>query len=112
MPTPEVPGTPVASLADALREDGVMPSTSDYRVRNNVMRHEYRVLSEEEKKHMQAVKDVGYQFVRLLHLIGGTVSNFDSLPPRVSVPQGSRDLSLSQTAIEEAVMWAVKHITK
>lgn len=32
-------------------------STSDERTTNNVMRHEYRVLSEPEKLQMQAVKE-------------------------------------------------------
>lgn len=70
-------------------------STSDNRVVNNVMRHEYKVLSAEEKAQMQSIKDIGLEFHTLL----------DTLPP-------SRELSLAKTKIEEAVMWAVKHITK
>ena len=41
-------------------------STSDDRVVNNVMRHQYRVLSDAEKERMQAIKDVGLQFHELL----------------------------------------------
>lgn len=79
-------------------------STSDERVVNNVMRHNYRVLSDAEKAQMASLKDSGLEFVSLLHAIGNTDPNGDRL--------GSRELSLAQTKIEEAVMWAVKHVTK
>lgn len=69
-------------------------STSDDRTVNNVMRHEYRVLSDDEKAQMQAVKDKGLELHELIESIGG-----------------SRELSLAKTKTEEAVMWAVKHIT-
>ena len=68
-------------------------SEGDQRTANNIVRHQYRVLSEEEKAKMLAVKDAGLAF---LELIGG----------------GSRELSIAATKIEEAVMWAVKDITK
>lgn len=70
-------------------------SASDARVVNNVMRHEYRVLDEAEKANMKIIKDKGLEFWQLVGRLGH-----------------SRELSLSQTKIEEAVMWAVKHITK
>lgn len=70
-------------------------STSDERVVNNVMRHEYRVLSDIEKLAMQTIKDQGLA----LH------DTFDKLG-------ASRELSLAKTKVEEAVMWAVKHITR
>ena len=73
----------------------MVDSTSDERTINNVMRHEYRVLSDEEKIVMKAVKDVGLEFITALDGIGS-----------------SRELSLAKTKIEEAVFWAVKHITK
>ena len=79
-------------------------STSDARVVNNVMRHEYRVLSDAEKVHMQDLKDAGLAFIQKLHAIGGTDANAERL--------GSRELSVAGTKIEEAVMWAVKHLTK
>lgn len=71
-----------------------MKSTSDERVENNVMRHEYRMLTADEKAMMQAVKDTGLAFHDMCEEIGQ-----------------SRELSLAKTKIEEAVMWAVKHIT-
>lgn len=69
-------------------------STSDERTVNNVMRHEYRVLSDQEKALMQAIKDKGLELHSLLEGIGH-----------------SRELSLAKTKVEEAVMWGVKHIT-
>jgi hypothetical protein len=69
-------------------------STSDERTVNNVMRHAYRVLSDEEKAQMQRVKDLGLELHDLLERIGS-----------------SRELALAKTKTEEAVMWAVKHIT-
>lgn len=69
-------------------------STSDQRTVNNTMRHAYRVLSDTEKAQMQDIKDAGLAF----HDLVGSVGQ-------------SRELSLAKTKIEEAVMWAVKHIT-
>ena len=77
---------------------GGIDSTSDDRVQNNVMRHEYKVLSENEKIDMQAIKDAGLDFYRHIETIESHSST-------------SRELSLAKTKIEEAVMWAVKHIT-
>ena len=78
-------------------------SCSDERVTNNVMRHEYRVLSDLEKNQMKGLKDSGLSFVNLISAIGGT---------QQGQMQASRELAMAQTKIEEAVMWAVKHITK
>jgi hypothetical protein len=61
---------------------------------NNVMRHQYRVLSDDEKSAMQTVKDRGLELWNVFDNIGQ-----------------SREMSLAKTKIEEAVMWAVKHIT-
>lgn len=79
-------------------------STSDQRTVNNVMRHAYRVLSDEEKAAMQKLKDLGLEFVSLLHKIGNTAAQGEKY--------ASRELSIAGTKVEEAVMWAVKHITK
>lgn len=69
-------------------------STSDERTVNNVMRHAYRVLTDDEKATMQKIKDDGL----VLHDYFSSIGN-------------SRELSLAKTKIEEAVMWAVKHVT-
>ena len=79
-------------------------STSDDRTVNNLMRHKYRVLTDVEKQQMQELKDAGLAFAHLLHIIGGTEPTGER--------QGSRELSLAQTKIEEAVMWGTKHITR
>lgn len=70
-------------------------STSDQRTVNNVMRHAYRVLSDEEKLQMQAIKDKGLELWTFIDGIGQ-----------------SRELSLAKTHVEEVVMWAVKHVTR
>lgn len=79
-------------------------STSDERTANNAVRHQYRVLSDEEKLRMATIKDLGAAFISQLHQIGGTDPNGDR--------QASRDLALAQTHAEDAVMRAVRHITK
>ena len=71
-------------------------NTNDERTVNNLMRRQYRVLSDDKQHQIQALKDKGLEFVELLHDAGQT----------------SRELSIAQTKIEEAVMWAVKHITR
>lgn len=73
----------------------MVDSASDQRTANNVMRHEYRVLSEAEKVQMKAIKDKGLELHDLITSIGD-----------------SRELSLAKTKAEESVMWAVKHLTK
>lgn len=77
-----------------LETDEMVDSTSDDRTRNNVMRHEYKVLTEVEKAQMKYLKDEGLIFHDYLEALGT-----------------SRELSLAKTKIEEAVMWAVKHVT-
>lgn len=72
-----------------------MDSTSDERTVNNVMRHEYRVLSEVEKVSMKAIKDKGLEFFELLDKLGS-----------------SREISIAKTKTEEAVMWGIKYLTK
>lgn len=73
----------------------VVDSTSDQRSVNNVMRHLYRVLTDAEKQQMQAIKDKGLELHDLIESIGA-----------------SRELSVAKTKTEEAVMWAVKYLTR
>ena len=70
-------------------------SASDDRTVNNTMRHAYRVLSDADKANMTAIKDAGLAFHDLIEGMGN-----------------SREISLAKTKVEEAVMWAVKHITR
>lgn len=83
-------------------------STSDERTANNVMRHEYRILSEEEKLQMQDIKDLGAAFIATLHRIGRTTPPSSKGEP---LRMGSPELALSHREVEVAVFWAVKHIT-
>lgn len=69
-------------------------SASDNRTANNAVRHAYRVLSDVEKGQMVAIKDAGATLLNLIADIGN-----------------SRELSIARTKTEEAVMWAVKHVT-
>ena len=70
-------------------------STSDDRTANNAVRHTYRVLTDAEKAQMTDLKDIGAALIAKCQEIGA-----------------SRELSLAITKAEEAVMWAVKHVTK
>lgn len=69
-------------------------SASDART-TNVMGHEYRVLTDGEKATMKDLKDKGLELLELIEAAGQ-----------------SRELSIAKTKTEEAVMWAVKHVTK
>lgn len=87
------------------KDDNVIPavgkavdSASDARVVNNggnTMRSTYRVLDDAEKAHMHAIKSKGEELLQVIQNLGT-----------------SRELSLAATNLEQAVMWAVKHITK
>ena len=60
----------------------------------DVMRMQYRALTADEQAQMVAVK-----------------GNAASLYGFLSTLGASRELSLAKTKLEEAVMWATKHIT-
>lgn len=72
-------------------------SVDDGRVINNTsdVRHNYRVLTDAEKAAMTRLKDLGQAFINACKDLGE-----------------SRDLSLAITHAEDAVMRAVRHITK
>lgn len=69
-------------------------SASDDRTSNNSVRHTYRVLSDAEKMQMVELKDIGAALIAKCDEIGQ-----------------SRELALAKTNAEQAVMWAVKHVT-
>lgn len=77
-----------------MHENNAVDSASDQRTVNNTVRHQYRVLTDEEKAQMTALKDKGAEFLALIEKCG----------------QG-REYSLAKTKVEEAVMWAVKGLT-
>jgi hypothetical protein len=76
-------------------ENDEIDSASDARTVNNTMRHQYKVLSDAEKAAMLKIKDDALA----LHEYFATLGT-------------SRELSIARTKIEEAVMWAVKHVTR
>lgn len=75
--------------------DNMIPSESDRRVENNVMRHEYRLLQDWEKANMLKIKNDGEALLKFIQSLGS-----------------GRELSLAVTNLEQAVMWSVKWITK
>lgn len=74
-------------------------SESNERTANNAVRHTYRVLTDNEKIDIVAIKDIGADFLNHIDTVASHGSD-------------SRELALARTKVEEAVMWAVKHITK
>ena len=75
-------------------------STGDERTVNNTlggntMRHQYRVLTDDEKAQMERIKDWGANGLNVL---------MDCVP-------AGRERALAITKAEEAVMWAVKGLT-
>lgn len=72
----------------------MIDGAGDDRTANNAVRHQYRLLTDAEKAQVSAIKDAGADFLSLLSGIGA-----------------SREISLAKTKVEEAVFWAVKHIT-
>jgi hypothetical protein len=72
-----------------------MRSENIGRVANNTVRHNYRVLTDAEKMQMVDLKDLGQAFIDQCNDLGT-----------------SRELSIAITNMEQAVMWAVKHVTK
>lgn len=79
-------------------------STSDARTVNNSTKQNYRILTDAEKRQVDTVKQRGAELISFLHEVGGTDPEGDRM--------ASRDLSLAQTHLEDAVMRAVRHITK
>ena len=76
--------------------DGERIAAESYeRTANNIMRHQYRVLTDDEKAMMVRIKDWGANGLNVI---------MDCTPP-------GRERSLAITRIEEAVMWAVKGLT-
>lgn len=92
-----------AAAAAAPAAGATVDAASDARTVNsvdaggNVMRHAYRVLTEAEKTAMVEIKDLGLALWNRIHAIEAA---------------GSRELSVAKTKVEEAVMWATKHLTK
>ena len=61
---------------------------------NNVMRHNYKALTDDAQEEIMAVKDMGLALHEYINALGT-----------------SHEISLAKIKVEEAVMWAVKHTT-
>lgn len=71
-------------------------SWSDERLRNNTVSHQYRILSEVEKKAMEHIKNMGLGTIRAIE------ANVSS----------SRESLIAVEKIEEGIMWAIKGLVK
>ena len=69
----------------------------------DVMRRHSRELTASEQAALDDIKYQANVFYYQLQQLG---------PKNSQHPGGSRELSLALTKVEEAVMWAVKHVTK
>jgi len=56
-------------------------------------------LTETEKQYMKRIKDLGLEFFELLRRMD---DNYEY----------NRELEIAEQRVEEAVMWAVQHLTK
>jgi hypothetical protein len=73
----------------------------------NVFRKQYRPLNDAEKAYLEALKDKAQELYDLLE------QGPNGLPgPTGAVGRTSRELSLAKTNLEQAVMWAVKDVTR
>lgn len=94
-------------------------SAGDDRTANNAVRHTYRVLSDAEKAQMVAIKDKGAEFLALIDSLRTPPEPVEHTPMldgnadpvEYAVCTFDRELHIAAEKVEEAVMWAVKHIT-
>lgn len=84
---------------------------ADERTTNNAARHQYRILSDEEKAKMQAIKDAGQVLIDLIDdLYEWGDSMFAGEPAEVRLSCHEYDVAHDKAV--EAVMWAVRGLTK
>jgi len=83
-------------------------STSDDRTVNNAVRHQYRVLNEDEKAQMTRIKDMGAALIgEIVEMEFG-----QDLAADADFRLKDRDLELARQHIEDGVMRAVHYITR
>jgi len=79
---------------------------------DNIMRHQYSVLSDGDRAHIKAIKDAGLAFVQVLDAVGAPRDTADSnVNPLRRGAMRSAELTLATRKIQEAVMWATNHVT-
>lgn len=86
-------------------------SASNDRTANNAVRHQYRVLSDAEKAQMVAIKDKGAELIDLIRGLRSQEPEHDQLAALWNHEVNEINLNRAEERVEEAVMWAVKHIT-
>lgn len=73
----------------------------------NVFRKQYRPLNDAEKVYLDALKDKAQELYDLLE------QGPNGLPgPVGTCGRTSRELALAKTNLEQAIMWAVKDVTR
>lgn len=94
-----VPNTQSPPPPDALElPEGVKPLV----LTTNVMGHQRLPLNPKQEAMIQRVRDLGLEFVALLHEAGGTDPNQERF--------ANRRLAVAATEMETVVMWALKGI--
>lgn len=68
-------------------------------MQENIFRPQYRKLEEEEQVRVESIKDKAMELLVLIDF------------PREGNHPANRHIALAKTALEEAVMWAVKGVT-
>ncbi len=75
----------------------------------DLMRTEYRELTEDEKRVVRELKDWGNAFSRKLDALLSSGPN--GLDQSTGLPIDNRCIALARTNAEQAIMWAVKAVT-
>lgn len=81
----------------------------DDRTVNNAVRHQYRVLTEEEKAAMLRIKDAGAALIALI-VEQDPVFGRNGRLVQEHMCLADRNLELARRHVEDAVMRAVRHI--
>lgn len=81
--------------------DEFVSSTGDARTVNNTFRQQYRQLNEAEKAAVDDIKRLGAEFEAALDDCQAFLRS-----------TAAREIAIARTKMEEAVMWAVKGVSK
>lgn len=86
-------------------------SASNAQTINNAVRHQYRIPSDDEKTAMVAIKDKGQELINLIDALNTSeeLPRDDGALVSLAI---NREALIAIERVEEAVMWAVKCITK
>lgn len=86
-------------------------SASNAQTINNAVRHQYRILSDDEKTAMVAIKDKGQELINLIDALNTSeeLPRDDGALVSLAI---NREALIAIERVEEAVMWAIKSVTK